>query len=270
MSKGNKKEYKKVTAATKSKKKKRIRLNTADPDYFAKLRYGYLTVLVAVLNFIVVLMLSFFLSRHSSVYFKLLMIYMSWLHGFVRTCLIILISVAPLWLCHLYARVKPIKSIFFFGLALITIGFPLGIPVILMPTVIIPVALQVLALTVLFCSIGIVIQKDLSNWNSILSMSLLGLVLSTFVNLQFLHLPLVTSILSYATMTIFLGYLIFDANEAMNSYAEAKKLGGLFFISILLSNSLDILQDIIVLFFELLSSEDSDSDNDSGGFDSFW
>lgn len=248
----------------------RTRLTATDTDYIAKLKYGYLTTLVAALSFTGILILSYVLSQHSTTYLRLLTLYMAGLHGFVRTCLIILVSVIPLWLCQVYAKFNPLKSIFFFGLSLITIGFPVGIPVVRMPTVVVPVAIQTLALTLLFCLIGIITHKDLSNWGSILSIGLLGLLLSTFLNRQFLHLSLITGLLSYATMLIFLGYLIFDANIAMNSYTEAKKLGGLFLISILLANSLSILQDIIVLFFELLGSGDSDSDDDSGGFDSFW
>jgi FtsH-binding integral membrane protein len=155
---------------------------------------------------------------------------------------------------------------------LIVLGFPLGVAISVLPELIIPVAVQVTVLTLLFCSIGIIFKKDLSSWGSILSFGLVGIISMTFTNWQFLHLTFLNTISYYATVLLFLGYLIYDANMAMNSYTEAKELGGLFFVSILLANSLDILQDIIVLFLEILTSDsDDDSDNDSdGGFDSFW
>ena len=247
----------------------RQHISVYEDDYFKMLSYGYLTVIVAVLCFSLYLLGSYYLIRHSELYFQTLKLYLSCLHGFVRTVLIIIISVTPLWLCQLYSKSKPIISILLFFIAVILLGFPLAIPILFVPELVIPTAIETIVLTLLFCSIGIFLRKNLSKWQSLLAFSLGGLVITSLLNVQFFHLNLLSSLLTYAGIIIFIGYLIFDANNAMLSYVDAKELGGLFWISILLANSLDIFQDIIVLFFELLSTSDSDS-SDSGGFDSFW
>ncbi|GAA2964196.1 hypothetical protein FC48_GL001111 [Ligilactobacillus murinus DSM 20452 = NBRC 14221] len=251
---------------------KRAKLVKTDTDYFAKLKYGYLTVAVAILSFVAILIVDYFLVQYSDAYFNLLVLYSNALHGFIRTCLIIILSIIPVIVCKASALINPVVSISFYFISLIVLGFPLGVAISVLPELIIPVAVQVTVLTLLFCSIGIIFKKDLSSWGSILSFGLVGIISMTFTNWQFLHLTFLNTISYYATVLLFLGYLIYDANMAMNSYTEAKELGGLFFVSLLLANSLDILQDIIVLFLEILTSDsDDDSDNDSdGGFDSFW
>ena len=92
------------------------------------------------------------------------------------------------------------------------------------PQVLIPAALQVTVLTLIFCSIGMLFKKDLSSWGSILGFGLVSVILATLLSSNFLRLSFVSSLSYYATVVIFLGYLIYDANIAMNLYHEAKKV----------------------------------------------
>ncbi|KRL83439.1 hypothetical protein FC32_GL000693 [Ligilactobacillus apodemi DSM 16634 = JCM 16172] len=163
--------------------------------------------------------------------------------------------------------IRPVRSIVFYFISLFVWGLPLGMIMIAFPQVIIPAALQVTVLTLIFCSIGMLFKKDLSSWGSILGFGLVSVILATLLSSNFLHLSFVSSLSYYATVVIFLGYLIYDANIAMNLYPEAKKVGGLCLVSILLASSLDILQDIIILFMESILS---DNDLDGDDFDSFW
>lgn len=258
-------------------KRKHKTLDKKDNDYRAKIIYGYLTVLAATLSFAGMLLLGYYLELHSTWYLNILEIYQAALHGFIRTVLIVIITIVPICMCQHYARVRPLLSMIFFLLSLIVLLPQVGLPVLWFKELAVTVVLETIMLTFILCTVGIITQKDLSNFNNILSLGLLGLISTTFLNIQFLHIPLLVSLLSYASIFIFLGYLVYDSNTAMNSYTEAKKLSGLFFISILLANSLNILQDIIIIFLESLGSsgdggilEDIDDNDSSGGFDSFW
>lgn len=234
------------------------------------LNYGYLTVIVAVICFSLALLANYFLVRNSVLYIQILKIYIACLHGFVRTTLIIIITAIVVCLCKSYSKKRPIISILFFLISLVLLGFSLSIPIVFLPNLIIPTAIETIVLTLLFCSIGIFTHKDLSQWQSLLTFGLLGMVITTFLNGQFFHIPILATILTYLGIIIMLGYIVFDSNNAMLSYVDAQELGGIFYVSLLLANSLDLFQDIILLFFELLST-DSDSDSsDSSGFDSFW
>ncbi len=78
---------------------KRAKLVKTDTDYFAKLKYGYLTVAVAILSFVAILIVDYLLVQYSDAYFNLLVLYSNALHGFIRTCLIIILSIIPVIVC---------------------------------------------------------------------------------------------------------------------------------------------------------------------------
>lgn len=157
----------------------------------------------------------------------------------------------------------------FFLLSLVVLGFPMGLIFLYFPNqMIVPAILETIGVTFLFCSIGLLTKKDLTNWGGFLSLALASLAMDSVLNLQFFHLSWFAYSISFGTTVLFLAYLIYDANQAMQNYDEAKRLGGIYFIAILLASSLEILLDMIYLFWNnLVPGDDNDADS---GFDSFW
>lgn len=254
------------------RKSRRIDRLSGRIHLYANIRYGYLTMLAAVVSFGGCLVAADYFAHTSPLYVKALFNFTAALHGFVRTCLLIVVTLAPMWYCRSMAYKKPIISLFFYVLSLVVLGFPLGLIFLYVPSkVILFAAAGTIGITFLFCTIGILTKKDLTNWGGFLSMALACLAMDSVLNLQFFHLSWLTYSISFGTTMLFLGYLIYDANQAMHSYDEAKCLGGLYLVSILFANSLDILLDMIYLFWQNIGSGNDDYDDyDNDGFDSFW
>ncbi|WP_429939427.1 MULTISPECIES: Bax inhibitor-1 family protein [unclassified Enterococcus] len=240
------------------------RINSA-----AKIRYGYLTMIAAVLSFGLCLLATDYLVHTNSLYVQWLFTFTAALHGFIRTCLLVFLGIVPMWCCRSTAYTKPIISLFFFLLSLVVLGFPMGLIFLYFPNqMIVPAILETIGVTFLFCSIGLLTKKDLTNWGGFLSLALASLAMDSVLNLQFFHLSWFAYSISFGTTVLFLAYLIYDANQAMQNYDEAKRLGGIYFIAILLASSLEILLDMIYLFWNnLVPGDDNDADS---GFDSFW
>jgi FtsH-binding integral membrane protein len=239
---------------------------------YAKIRYGYLTMLAAVVSFGACLITVGYFAYTSPLYVKALFNFTAALHGFVRTCLLIVVTIAPMWYCRSMAYKKPIISLIFYVLSLVVLGFPMGLVFLYVPIkTVFFAAAGTIGITFLFCTIGILTKKDLTNWGGFLSMALASLAMDSVLNLQFFHLSWLTYSISFGATMLFLGYLIYDANQAMHSYDEAKRLGGLYLVSILFANSLEILLDMIYLFWQNIGSDNNDHDDyNDNGFDSFW
>lgn len=68
----------------------------------------------------------------------------------------------------------------------------------------------------LMCLYGYTTQADLSSFGNICIMGLLGLVITTFVNMLFLHSEGISLILSYVGVLVFVGLTAYDVQKIKN------------------------------------------------------
>lgn len=60
-------------------------------------------------------------------------------------------------------------------------------------------------------------KKDLSNWGSILFMAVIGLVISSLLNVFWLHSPVTDLVISWISVLIFTAFTAYDLNVARNN-----------------------------------------------------
>lgn len=111
---------------------RRAKVLRTDEDYLAKLRYGYLTVTVAILSFVGLLVMNYLLLDNA-LYIKILVIYAKAYRGFIRTILIIIATIIPVVICRRNAVIRPVRSIVFYFISLFVWGLPLGMIMIAFP-----------------------------------------------------------------------------------------------------------------------------------------
>ncbi len=60
-------------------------------------------------------------------------------------------------------------------------------------------------------------KKDLSNWGSILFMAMLGIVISSLLNIFWLRSPVTDLVISWITVVVFTGFTAYDLNRAKDN-----------------------------------------------------
>ncbi len=105
----------------------------------------------------------------------------------------------------------------------------------------------------IFALIGYTTKKNLSSWSTFLLMALLGVVVTSIVNI-FLQIPQLDFIITLISIVVFIGYIIYDMKR-IQTLAEINEESGPIY------GAFQLYLDFINLFLDLLKLLGKSNDN---------